>query len=102
MVLLDSTLGRVFIRDMSFIQGVHSSRMITHRSDRLVESVESLVGVVDFTQRSLFERVKKRLNARRESSIVDLEISLYRSGLGRLVTRSLCMQADARVKLYNL
>jgi len=68
----------------------------------LVESVESLAGVVDFTQRSLFERVKKRLYARREPSMADLEISLYRSGLGRLVTRSQCMQADARVKLYNL
>lgn len=35
------------------------SSMILHKLDRLVVSVESLVGVVDFTQRGLFEGVEK-------------------------------------------
>lgn len=35
------------------------SSMIMHKLDRLVESVENLVGVVDFSRHGLFEGVKK-------------------------------------------
>lgn len=35
------------------------SSMITHKLDHLVESVENLVGVVDFSRHGLFEEVKQ-------------------------------------------
>lgn len=36
------------------------SSMIMHKLDRLVGIIESLVGVVDFTQRDLFEGVERK------------------------------------------